>query len=106
MSIEVEISLRIPNPKIRTLDAHGIPIDHTTVRYRKRILVPEVPKTGARIEIETRSSTRVACEVTRSDWSEDQGLFVLACRPTGRSFTAEQRDAILSDGDWKMTPLI
>jgi hypothetical protein len=106
MPIEVEISLRIPNPKIRSLDAHGFPIDHSLVRYRKRMLVPAIPKTGAQIEIETRSNTPFACEVKRSDWSEDQGLFVLACQPVARSITQEQRDAILSDGDWKETPLI
>ena len=106
MSIEVEVSLRIPNSKVRALDAQGFPIDHAAVRFRKRMQLPELPKAGVVIEVDTRSQVRIPCEVNRSDWSEDQGLFVLACRYAGRSMSPDQRDAILHDTDWKMTPLI
>src|SRR5438093_5808621 len=106
MPIEIEISLRIPNPPARSIGANGYPVNHEDVRFRKRIVVPSLPKPGELLELETRVGTRIRWEVTRSDWSDRDGLFVLACRYAGRGMSAEERSAVTGDADWKMTPLI
>ena len=31
----IEVNLRIPNMKVRTLDENGYPIDHSTIRFKK-----------------------------------------------------------------------
>ena len=43
MSREVEVSLRVPNMKVRILDENGYPIDHANVRFRKMIQVRRSP---------------------------------------------------------------
>lgn len=104
--MEVEVRLRIPNPKSRVIGSDGQPLDHANVRFRKLISVPSLPKAGERLQLDTRSETPIPCEVVRTDWSDDQGMFVLACRYFGRGMSDEQRDAVMHDGDWKMTLLI
>jgi hypothetical protein len=104
--MEVEVRLRIPNPKTKVIGDDGQPIDHTNVRFRKRINVPSLPQAGERLQLDTRSETLIPCEVVRTDWSEEGGMFVLACRYAGRGMSDEQRDAVMHDSDWKMTLLI
>ena len=55
MSREVEVSLRVPNMKVRVLDENGYPIDHANVRFRKMIQVPSIPKPDETLELTTRS---------------------------------------------------
>jgi hypothetical protein len=106
MPIEVEVSLRLPNAKVRTLDEKGFPIDHATVRFKRRMVVAALPAVGSVLQLETRSGRQVASEVLRSDWSDADELFVLACRHVGRSMPPEEREAILADSSWQMRPLI
>jgi hypothetical protein len=58
MSREVEVSLRVPNMKVRALDENGYPIDHANVRFRKMIQVPSIPKPDDTLELTTRSGRR------------------------------------------------
>ena len=44
MAQEIEVSLRIPNMKVRTLDENGYPIDHSTIRFKRIVQVPAIPK--------------------------------------------------------------
>ena len=106
MSKEIEIRLRVPNMKVRALDEHGYPIDHSTVRFRKRAVVPAIPKGGDSLQITTASGRMLASTVVRADWDEEQGLFVVACQFSNRSISAEEYNALVSDPDWRMTPLI
>ena len=52
--MDVEVSLRILNMKIRSLDENGYPLDHSTDRVKKMITVPSMPMPGEPIQITTR----------------------------------------------------
>ena len=104
--MEVEVSLRLPNMKVRAKDEHGYPIDHSLVRFKKLIDVPSVPKAGATLELTTATGSPFNCTVVRSDWDESAGRFVLACQNAKRSITPEEYAAIVNDPAWEMKPLI
>lgn len=106
MSKDVEVSLRIPNMKVRALDEHGYPIDHSAVRFRKLVSVPAIPKPGEPLQLTTASGRMLQATVVRADWNDAKGLFVVACQYANRSIGAEEYDALIRDPDWLMTPLI
>lgn len=106
MAKEVEIRLRVPNMKVRVLDENGYPIDHSAVRFRKVIEVPAIPKPGEAFELATQSGRTIPCAVVRSDWDEGTSRFVVACQYANRSITPDEYNALASDPDWKLTPLI
>jgi len=104
--MEVEVSLRIPNMKVRALDEHGYPIDNSSVRFKKRITVPSIPKPGESLQLTTRAGKPFEAKVVRADWSEDHSLFVVSCQYGNRSILAEEYAALVTDTDWQMKPLI
>lgn len=106
MSLQVEVSLRVPNMKVRALDPLGYPIDHSAVRFKRLTLVPSVPKTGESLPLMTASGRTIESTVVRADWSEEKELFVVACQYARRSISTEEYDALLTDPDWQMRPLI
>jgi hypothetical protein len=106
MSREVEVSLRVPNMKIRALDENGYPIDHASVRFRKMIQVPSIPKPDQPLELTTRSGMTIPARVVRADWIESRELFVLSCQYANRSITAEEYGALSEDPEWELKPLI
>ena len=106
MSREVEVSLRVPNMKVRVLDENGYPIDHANVRFRKMIQVPSIPKPDETLELTTRSGRTMQARVVRADWHESRELFVLSCQYAERSITAEEYGALAEDPEWELKPLI
>ena len=106
MSREVEVSLRVPNMKVRALDENGYPIDHSTVRFRKMIQVPAIPKPEETLELTTASGRTFAAKVTRADWNEGRGLFVVSCQYGNRSISPEEYGALVDDPEWELKPLI
>ena len=106
MSKEVEVSLRVPNMKVRALDEQGYPIDHSTVRFKKRAVVPSIPQPGEPLQLSTASGTIVPTTVQRSDWDEERELFVVACQYANRSISADEYGALVGDPDWQMRPLV
>lgn len=106
MSKEVEVSLRIPNMKVRALDEHGYPIDHSAVRFRKIVSVPAIPKSGDSLQLTTASGRTLPSTAVRADWHEGKGLFVVACQYANRSISAEEYHALVNDPAWQMTPLV
>ena len=106
MSREVEVSLRVPNMKVRALDENGYPIDHASVRFKKRITVPAIPKPDDMLELTTRSGKPFAARVVRADWNEDRALFILSCQYGNRTISAEEYAALADDPDWELKPLI
>ena len=106
MTQQIEVSLRIPNLKQRTLDEDGYPIDHSAVRFKKLVLVPAIPKSGDSLQLTTDSGRIVESTVQRSDWHEERELFVVSCRYSKRSISADDYDALESDPDWQMRPLV
>ena len=106
MAMDVEVSLRIPTTKVRALDENGYPIDHSSVRFRKQITLPAMPKPGDSLPLVTRVGTTLESRVVRADWSEDLNLFVVSCQYANRSIPADEYNALLADPDWQMRPLI
>ena len=105
VSKQVELNLRIPNMKVRTLDEHGYPIDHSTIRFKKVVQLPTIPKQGEALPFVASDKTLNAV-VVRSDWSDDKDMFIVTCQYANRSITAEEHAAIVGDPEWRMTPLI
>jgi hypothetical protein len=105
MAKEIEVSLRIPNMKVRTLDENGYPIDHSTIRFKKIVQVPAIPKVGQFLQLSASEKTLKA-SVVGVVWSDDRGMFVVACQYTNRSIPADDHSALTRDPDWRMTPLI
>ena len=106
MPMEVEVSLRVPNMKVRALDEHGYPIDHSAVRFKKLIEVAKIPKPGETLSLATRSGGSFVSKVVRADWHEGKNLFVVSCQYANRSITQEEYSALIQDPDWEMKPLI
>jgi hypothetical protein len=106
MSREVEVSLRVPNMKVRALDENGYPIDHANVRFRKIINVPAIPKPEQTLELDTQSGRTIPARVVRADWIESRELFVVSCQYANRSITAEEYGALTQDPTWELKPLI
>ena len=106
MAMEVEVSLRVPNMKVRALDEHGYPIDHSAVRFKKLMDLPKIPKPGETLSLTTRNGGQFASKVVRADWNEGKNLFVVSCQYANRSITQEEYTALIQDPDWEMKPLI
>lgn len=103
--MQVEVSLRVPNMKVRALDENGYPIDHSAVRFKKLITVEKIPKAGETLQL-TSSERTFEVKVVRSDWHESRELFVLSCQYANRSISSDEYHAIVSDPTWEMKPLI
>ena len=101
----IEVNLRIPNMKVRTLDENGYPIDHSTIRFKKTMQVPAIPKVGQSLHLSASDKTLQA-NVVGVVWSDDRGMFVVACQYANRSIPADDHRALTRDPDWRMTPLI
>jgi hypothetical protein len=106
MAREVEVRLRVPNMKARALDENGYPIDHSSMRFRKMIEVPAIPKSGEMLELTTSSGRTLPARVLRSDWHEQKGMFVVACQYANRSITAEEYGALVADPAWVLKHLL
>jgi hypothetical protein len=106
MSRDVEVSLRVPNMKVRALDENGYPIDHANMRFRKMIQVPAIPKPDAMLELSTRSGKTIQARVVRSDWSEGRELFIVSCQYSNRSITLDEYNALAEDPEWELKALI
>lgn len=92
--------------KVRALDENGYPIDHSSVRFRKVLDVPAIPKAEEPLELATRSGRALQARVVRVDWNEDRGLFVLSCQYVNRSITPEEYGALADDPDWQLKHLL
>lgn len=106
MPMPVEVRLRVPNMKVRALDENGYPIDHSSMRFRKVVEVPKIPKPDEMIDLSTRSGRTVQAKVVRADWNEGMGMFVLSCQYANRSITAEEYGALAHDPDWVLKHLL
>ena len=92
--------------QVRALDEDGYPIDHSSVRFKKLVTVPAIPKRGDSLQLTTGSGRTLESTVQRTDWDEGRGLFVVASRYSNRSISADDYDALRNDPDWQMKPLI
>src|SRR6188472_2778224 len=106
MSMPVEVRLRVPNMKVRALDQNGYPIDHSSMRFRKVIEVPRVPRVGDVLELTTSSGRSLQATVARADLDEPRGLFVVACQYAERSISPADYAALADDPEWELKHLL
>jgi hypothetical protein len=104
-NIEMEVNLRIPNPKVRALNEQGYPIDYGSVRFLKRISVPSIPATGTVMPLTTASGTIVQAEILGTAWSEEKSVLILFCKYAERSIPQDTAAALAADGEWQMKQL-
>src|SRR5690349_24499644 len=102
--MRVEVRLRVPNMKERALDQAGYPIDHSEVRFRKRIDVPTIPKVNETLTLPTLSGQPIPAIVVRTDW-HDEGL-VISCQFGRRTITADEYQALKDDPEWELKHLL
>ncbi len=105
-TMEIEVRLRIPNMKIRAKDEHGYPIDNSTIRLRKVVDVPALPKPGEMMPLTTGSGLSFESAVVRADWDEAAGRWIVSCQFAKRSISTDEHDALINDPGWEVRPLI
>jgi len=106
MSIIVEANLRIPRVKTPIKDEHGYPVDSGSVRFRKPIDVPAIPKSGDMLTLEMASGVMLETTVTRADWDQERERFIVSCSYSKRSIPPDEYTALVTDATWEMRPLI
>jgi hypothetical protein len=104
--MRAEVRLRVPNMKVRALDPNGYPIDHSSMRFRKVIEVPRIPRAGDTLELTTNSGRMLHASVVRSELDEPRGLFVLSCQYSERSISAADYAALADDPEWELKHLL
>jgi hypothetical protein len=92
--------------KVRALDQNGYPIDHSSMRFRKVIDVPRIPRPGDMLELMTSSGRALRATVARVDTDEQRGLFVVACQYSERSISADDYGAFANDPEWELKHLL
>ena len=103
----VEISLRVPSLRVRaegTSDKKVIANDG--VRFSKRVELEAIPKPGHVLTMTTSSGLDFTCDVVRADWHDDKDAFVVACRYSKRTISADEYDALIKASDWQVRPLL
>jgi hypothetical protein len=104
--MRAEIRLRVPNMKVRALDQNGYPIDHSSMRFRKVIEIPRMPRAGDVLELTTSSGRTLQATVARSELDEARSLFVLSCQYSERSITPDDYAALANDPEWELKHLL
>jgi hypothetical protein len=87
-------------------DASGYPIDHADLRFRKIIEIPNRPREGDALTLDTASGLTVPATIVRVEIDESRELFVVACRFGRRAITREEYDALASDPAWELKHLL
>jgi hypothetical protein len=106
MSKSIEVRLRVPqNRKAPLRDDSGYPLDTANVRFRKVMEVAAIPKAGESIDLVAEGQT-LRATVVRTDWSDADDRFVVACQYAQRSISVEEQNALVADPAWSLVPLI
>jgi hypothetical protein len=79
----IEVSLRIPNTKVRALDENGYPIDHASVRFKRVIQVESIPRVGDSLTLPTASG-RLLPSSAPTGTTESKCSWWRVNTPTGR----------------------
>jgi hypothetical protein len=102
---DVELNLRIPSLTIRGANEDLKRIDNQSVRFKKRIVLPTIPKAGDLLQVTSRHGEPFECTVTRADWSESAEIFVVSCNYARRSIAVGDYNALVADPDWSAVQL-
>jgi hypothetical protein len=104
--MRAEVRLRVPNMKVRALDANGYPIDHSSMRFRRVIEIPAFPRVGDALDLPTSAGRTLPATVVHVELDEPRGLFVLSCQYAIKSIAAEDYAALSNDPDWELKHLL
>jgi hypothetical protein len=104
--MRAEVRLRVPNMKVRALDPNGYPIDHSSMRFRKLIEIPRMPRVGDSLDLTTSSGRTLQATVAHTELDEPRSLFVLSCQYAQRSITADDYAALANDPEWELKHLL
>jgi hypothetical protein len=107
MAQTVEISLRIPSLRVRR-EGKDSPetIANSDVRFSKRLEFDTIPKPGEVLKMEVSSGGTFECDVVRSEWHHEKNMFVVACRYSKRSISADEYQALIDSSDWQVKALL
>lgn len=92
--------------KNRAKDPNGYPIDHSSVRFRKVIEIPEFPRVGHVLDLTTSAGRTLRANVERVELDEPRSLFILSCQYAERSITADDYAALAEDPEWVLKHLL
>jgi hypothetical protein len=92
--------------KVRALDPNGYPIDHSSMRFRRVIEIPQFPRVGHVLELPTRSGRMLQANVTHVELDEPRALFQLSCQYANRSISTDDYAALSNDPDWQLKHLL
>jgi len=105
MAIEVVANLRIPGLTIKSPTEPPQAVNNTGKRFIKPIILPSVPKAGDAIRVTVRPNLVFDCAVTRSEWSDERGQFIVSCTLANRSISVDDYHALVADPEWMLTNL-
>ena len=104
--LDVEANLRIPSLTIKSDGSEPAQsINNSSNRFTKMITVSGVPKNGEPLQVSVAPDLSFDCVVTRSDWSDDRGIFIVSCSFARRSITPAEYQALTSDPAWALKQL-
>ena len=92
--------------KVRALDPKGYPIDHSSMRFRKVIDIPNFPHVGDSLALATQSGRTIRATVGHAELDESRGLFVLSCQYADRAISTDDYAALSSDQEWELKHLL
>ena len=103
----VEVSLRIPSLRMKRAGKDVVEtVANSDVRFWKRIEVEAAPKPGDVLEMVVGSDGAFTCEVVRKDWDENKNMFVVSCRYSKRSISADEYEKLMNAPDWQVRSLL
>jgi hypothetical protein len=104
--IAIEANLRIPSLSIKSDGPEPTQaINNSGNRYTKMITVGAVPKNGDPLAVTVGLDLVFDCVVTRSDWSDDRGIFIVSCSFARRSITPHEYQSLINDPAWTLKQL-
>lgn len=103
----VEVSLRIPSLRMKRAGKDVVEtVANSDVRFWKRVEVEAAPKPGDVLEMVVGSDGAFTCEVVRKDWDENKNMFVVSCRYSKRSISADEYEKLMNAPDWQVRSLL
>ena len=107
MAQTVEIRLRIPSLRVRREGKEDPEtIANGDIRFCKRVELEAIPKPGDILTMAVSSGGTFECDVVRSDWQQDENMFVVACRYSKRSISPAEYEALVASSDWQARALL
>jgi hypothetical protein len=92
--------------KVRALDSAGLPIDHSSMRFRRVVDIAQYPRVGDVLDLPTISGRTLHGIVRHVELDEPRSLFVLSCEYAERSISPHDYAAFSTDPEWQLRHLL